>query len=119
MDSFGEFVLDQLGELPELRARAMFGGYGLYQGRHFFGILHDDRLFFKTDAASRQDYLRRDAKPFTYEREGRTLTMSYYEVPPEILEDRAELVSWARRAIASSDGQNSGGSAASRRKTRH
>jgi hypothetical protein len=27
-----EFVLDQLGALPELRARAMFGAHGLYAG---------------------------------------------------------------------------------------
>jgi hypothetical protein len=38
-DSFKEFVLDQLGALPELRARAMFGAHGLYSGEHFFGIL--------------------------------------------------------------------------------
>jgi hypothetical protein len=31
--SFKEFVLDQLGALPELRARAMFG-------ENFFGILN-------------------------------------------------------------------------------
>ncbi len=50
-DSFKEFVLDQLGALPELRARAMFGAHGLYAGEKFFGILDEGRLFFKTDAA--------------------------------------------------------------------
>ena len=50
-DSFKEFVLDQLGALPELRARAMFGAHGLYSGENFFGITLDEgRLFFKTDA---------------------------------------------------------------------
>src|SRR5207302_1728335 len=39
VDSFKEFVLDQLGALPELRSRAMFGGHGLYQADCFFGIL--------------------------------------------------------------------------------
>src|SRR5271170_5903973 len=48
-DSFKEFVLDQLGALPELRARAMFGAHGLYAGDKFFGILDEGRLFFKTD----------------------------------------------------------------------
>jgi len=31
-DSFKDFVLDQLGGLPGLRARRMFGGTGLYAG---------------------------------------------------------------------------------------
>ena len=38
-DSFKDFVMDQLAALPELRAKRMFGGYGLYGGEHFFGIL--------------------------------------------------------------------------------
>jgi TfoX/Sxy family transcriptional regulator of competence genes len=51
-DSFKEFVPDQLGALPELRARVMFGAHGLYAGENFFGILDAGRLFFKTDAAA-------------------------------------------------------------------
>lgn len=97
--SFRDFVLDQLRALPEVQARSMFGAQGLYQGEHFFGILDEGRLFFKTDASSQAEYSRRGMEPFTYESKGRTLTMSYHEVPPEILEDPAELVAWARRAI--------------------
>jgi DNA transformation protein len=55
-DSFKEFVLDQLGALQELRARAMFGAHGIYCGDKFFGILHEGRLFFKTDGASAADH---------------------------------------------------------------
>ena len=97
--SFNEFVLDQLGELPELRAKAMFGGHGLYSGAHFFGILHAGRLYFKADVASRAAYLERGMGPFTYEQRGRMMTMSYYEVPTDVLENRVELVDWATRAL--------------------
>jgi TfoX/Sxy family transcriptional regulator of competence genes len=38
-------------------------------------------------------------EPFTYESRGKTLTMGYHEVPPDILESAPELVAWARRAI--------------------
>jgi TfoX/Sxy family transcriptional regulator of competence genes len=38
-------------------------------------------------------------EPFAYESKGRTLTMSYHEVPPDVLENAPELVVWARRAI--------------------
>ena len=63
-DSFGEFVRDQLRELGQTEYRAMFGGYGLYQGRVFFGIIFKGRLYFKTDAASRPAYVRRGMRPF-------------------------------------------------------
>ena len=98
-ESFKEFVLDQLGALPEVRARAMFGAHGLYQSEHFFGILDEGRLFFKTDEASQADYVARGMEPFTYESKGRVLTMSYHEVPPDVLENAPELVAWAQRAI--------------------
>lgn len=98
-DSFQAFVLDQLNALPEVRARAMFGAHGLYQGDHFFAILDEGRLFFKTDAASGADYVARGMGPFTYESRGKVLTMGYHEVPPEILENAPELVAWAQRAL--------------------
>ncbi|MGH7994650.1 MAG: TfoX/Sxy family protein [Limisphaerales bacterium] len=98
-NSFKEFVLDQLSALPDVRAKAMFGAQGLYQDEHFFAILDEGRLFFKTDAPSQADYLARGMGPFTFESKGRTLTMSYHEVPPDVLENPSELVVWARRAI--------------------
>ena len=98
-DSFKEFVLDQLSALPDVRAKAMFGAHGIYSGEHFFGILDEGRLFFKTDAASQADYTARGMGPFTYESRGKVMTMSYHEVPPEVLEQPLELAIWARRAI--------------------
>lgn len=97
--SFTDFVLDQLSALPELRARAMFGARGLYCGERFFGILDEGRLFFKVSDATRADYVGQGMEPFTYEQRGRTMTMSYYEVPPDVLENRVDLVAWAERAI--------------------
>ena len=98
-ESFKEFVLDQLRALPDVRAKAMFGAHGLYQNEHFFAILDEGRLFFKTDTPSQADYVAHGMGPFTYESKGRMLTMSYHEVPPDVLENPQELVVWARRAI--------------------
>jgi DNA transformation protein len=61
--------------------------------------LDEGRLFFKTDAQSQADYVARGMEPFTYESRGRTLTMSYHEVPLDVLENAPELAAWARRAI--------------------
>jgi len=98
-DSFKEFVLDQLSALPDLRAKAMFGAHGIYSGEHFFGILDEGRLFFKTDAQTQEEYTSREMGPFTYEMKGKVMAMAYHEVPPEVLEQPQELVVWARKAI--------------------
>ena len=97
--SFKEFVLDQHAALPELRAKAMFGGHGLYSGAHFFAILDAGRVFFKVDATTRGAYEGRGMPAFTYVQQGRPLTLHYFEVPPDILEDRNALTVWATQAI--------------------
>ncbi len=101
-ESFKEFVLDQLGALPQLRAQTMFGGYGLYQADRFFGILMDGRLYFKTDDTTRASYIERRMGPFIYEKARRPQSLSYFEVPPDVLESREDLVVWAHRAILAS-----------------
>ena len=98
-DSFKAFVLDQLDHLDHVVCRAMFGGYGLYQGNVFFGILYKGRLYFKTDSTTLQAYRERGMKPF---RPSAKMTLkTYYEVPVEILEDEDQLAAWARQAINS------------------
>lgn len=73
---------------------------GLYQQlaiqKHF---LAEGRLYFKVNDATRAHYVEQGMEPFTYEQRGRTMTMSYYEVPPDVLENRVDLVAWAERAI--------------------
>jgi DNA transformation protein and related proteins len=96
-NSFAEFVLDQLQDLPDLECRAMFGGHGIYHDEIFFAILYKSRLYFKTDTASAAAYRRRGMRPF---RPNPKQTLkSYYEVPGEVLDDRDELAEWARAAI--------------------
>lgn len=96
-DSFTDFALDQLGGMARVECRAMFGGYGLYQGRVFFGILFKGRMYLKTDAASAAEYRARGMRPF---RPSAAQTLrTYYEVPADVLEDADELVRWAARAV--------------------
>jgi DNA transformation protein and related proteins len=96
-DTFRDFVLDQLERMPDLRVRRMFASYGLYSGEKFFGIISKSRLYFKTDMKSRVAYIDRGSRPF---RPNPKLELqNYYEVPLEILEDRDQLVQWAKEAV--------------------
>lgn len=95
---FKDFVLEQLQPAGNLRARAMFGGHGIYCDEVMFAALVGGRLFFKVDEQSRQDYIARGLGPFITD-SGQTIS-SYYEVPPAVIEDQDELIAWATRAIA-------------------
>lgn len=95
-NAFLDFVLDQLSSLKGIRARRMFGGYGLYAGDRFFGILYKDRLYFKTNEKTVQDYVSRGMTYFRPNPKQRL--KNYYEVPAEILEDGEELCEWARKS---------------------
>ena len=100
-NDFVEYVVeDLLAGLDGARAKAMFGGYGLYAGDKMFGIIVDDVLYFKTDGRNRPDYEKEGSQPFSYRVKGRSkpVIMSYWEVPARIMDDREEAVSWARAA---------------------
>jgi DNA transformation protein len=98
-DSFVEFVLDQLSALSGTRMKSMFGAHALFCGDHIFGIIDEGRLFFKTNVQSQEDYASRGMEPFTYKSKGKTVTMNYHEVPPDVLENPQEIVLWADKAI--------------------
>src|SRR5437867_8432230 len=87
-DSFKNFVLDQLRDLRGVTCRAMFGGFGLYQGAVFFGIIHKGRLFFKTDERTKLMYVKKGMKPFRPN--AKQTLKTYYEVPVDLIEDRSE-----------------------------
>jgi DNA transformation protein and related proteins len=95
---FRDFVLDQLARVPRLEHKAMFGGIGLYSGERFFAIVAADELFFKVDDANRAAYEAAGSAPFRPVVD-RPVSMSYWRVPIEVLEDPAELGVWARDAI--------------------
>lgn len=96
-ETFKDYVLDQLRELPGVTARGMFGGFGLYAGTIFFGIVSGGRVYFKTTEATRPAYEERGMQPF---RPTETQTLKrYYEVPAEVVEDAELLVEWAERAL--------------------
>jgi DNA transformation protein and related proteins len=96
-DGFKDFILDQLADLRGVTARAMFGGYGLYQKTKFFGIIHKGRLYFKVTAATIPRYKTHDMGPFRPNAK-QTLT-SFYEVPVDVIEDAEALTQWATEAV--------------------
>ena len=97
-NSFLEFVLDQIsGARRDISHKRMFGGVGLYADERFVALISGDRLYLKVDDSNRADFEREESKVFQPYGEG-TRSMSYYEVPVRVLEDRDELAEWLERS---------------------
>ena len=92
-------ILELLRPLKGVSARAMFGGHGLYKNGKMFAIVVDGELYFKVTDANRADYKERGLGPFTYDRKGKTVALSYYAAPAECLDDARFMVEWAEKSL--------------------
>jgi DNA transformation protein len=98
-DGFRAFALEQLQRTtPDVRARSMFGGVGVYAGDLFFALMDDDALYFKVDDSNRSRFEERGMGPFRPSGDGGEV-MQYYEVPADVLEDVDLLASWVEASV--------------------
>lgn len=95
---FRDHVLDLLSPLGPVTARRMFGGDGLFLDDTMFCLISDDVLYMKADEVNRGDFEAAGMAPFRYARGGATVALSYFEVPPDVMEDSGQMVAWARLA---------------------
>ena len=65
-ESYFEYILEQLSELEDIRARKMFGEYILYYKDRIFGGIYDNRLLVKSVKAA-EDHLKDITLEMTYE----------------------------------------------------
>ena len=94
------FVAEQLEPLGPVRIRNMFGGAGVYFDDLMFGLIAGETLFFKVDERNRGDFESEEMGPFVYEPpSGKSVAMSYYELPERLYDEPEELILWARRAL--------------------
>lgn len=94
---YQEYILERLSGLGRVSAKRMFGGVGLYLDGVFFALIADDTLYFKVDHATKALYEAAGMGPFRPSPH-RPMTMGYYEVPVDVLEDDDRVAMWARTA---------------------
>lgn len=97
---FADFVIDCLAPLGGVRARRMFGGYGVFHDDRMFALIFDDELYLRTDDGNRPDFEALDLHAFVYEQRGRPVRLPYHQAPPEALDDPDTLAEWGREALA-------------------
>jgi len=93
------YIMECMAFLRGLRVRGMFGGYGLYQNDLIFAIVVNDVLYLKADAAIEHEFSSRGLRPFTYTVQDRSVTMQYFEAPPDVFEQPEVMQEWTQKAL--------------------
>ena len=92
-----EQIAAQLAALPELAIRRMFGGAGLYSSGVFFGVVDDDRVYFRVGDSNRDDFKR--AGSVAFQPIPDTPSMAYFSVPTLVVARSERFLEWAKKAV--------------------
>ena len=96
---FVSHCLELLDSLGAMRAKRMFGGWGLYADDVFIAVIARDRLYLKADTQSRPAFEAAGCEPFVYDAKTKAVAMSYWSAPPDALDSPALMLPWARGAL--------------------
>ncbi len=97
---FVSYVLELMQSIGPVRAKAMFGGHGIFLEELMFALIVDSVLFLKVDKQSESNFKARGLEAFTYMKKGKEFKMSYYLAPEEVLEEAEEMNYWANLAYS-------------------
>ena len=89
---------DLFSSFGPIALRRIFGGEGLFVDGTMIGLVMRDKLYLKTDAASRAPYLAEGMNPFSFRKNGKLVETGYYAIPDRLYDDPEEFAEWARRA---------------------
>lgn len=96
---FRDHVADLFAPFGEVKIKLMFGGAGVYYKDQMFALIADERIYLKANEETRKAFATEGCGPFKFEnKNGEILEMSYWEIPPRLLDNTDELAKWARRA---------------------
>ncbi|MDP9124935.1 MAG: TfoX/Sxy family protein [Pseudomonadota bacterium] len=98
---FVSHCLELLSPLGGTSSRRMFGGHALYIDGLCMALIIQDTLYLKVDDTHRALFERAGCKPFTYTTKKMDIhSLGYCTAPDEAMESPAEMLPWARRALA-------------------
>ena len=118
--AFAEFLREQMAPLGHITMRRMFGKTGVFCEGVMFGMVADDTLYVRVDDQNRATFKEAESSPpLNYEKQGRTIDLSFWRAPERLIDEPDELLIWARAALAAAHrvAANRGRTAPKRRTT--
>ncbi|HSI42470.1 MAG TPA: TfoX/Sxy family protein [Xanthobacteraceae bacterium] len=94
-----EALADMFAAFGPIRVRPMFGGQGIYADGLMFALVAFDDVYLKTDVDLARRLEAEGARPFVYEARGRTISMGYWTLPTERIDDPEAVAEVARLAL--------------------
>ncbi|QNK65963.1 TfoX/Sxy family protein [Variovorax sp. PAMC26660] len=98
MSAFVQSLHEIFERFGRIEPRRMFGAHGIFHEGRMIALVIRDTLYLKADAESAPHFDKQNLPPFTYERQGKSMPMSYRQAPADLFEDREEAALWGRRA---------------------
>ncbi|MES2677858.1 MAG: TfoX/Sxy family protein [Pseudomonadota bacterium] len=95
---FAQYILELLEPTQGISLKRMFGGYAVYKFGLPITLVIEDEIYFKVDDSNRADYEAINSEPFTYKKKDKTIIISNWKVPIEILEDQERLLRFVEKS---------------------
>ncbi|MDP6650671.1 MAG: TfoX/Sxy family protein [Gammaproteobacteria bacterium] len=97
---FAAYVVDLSQAIGPVYSKRMFGGFGIFLDGMMFGLIAENILYLKVDDEIRADFEELGLQPFTYDKQGRQMRLSYYQAPEEALENMDIMLEWGNKGFA-------------------
>ncbi len=95
---FVDMILDLLSGMGPVSKRRMFGGAGLFMDGVMFALIADETLYLKVDEGNQPAFDALSLGPFTFQRQGKQVALSYFEAPGECFDDPDVMTEWCHNA---------------------
>ncbi len=95
---FVQSLLELMEPIGPVTSRRMFGGYGLYLDGLMIALVADDELYFKIDEETKPRFSAAGCEPFTYEKQGKAMQMSYWKASEDVFDDPEAMAEWGKLA---------------------
>jgi len=96
---FVDYLTEVFEALGPVRAKRMFGGFGIYHDDLMFGLVAGDVLYLKADSETKARFSRRNLPRFEYLKQGKPVRLSFFAAPEEVFDDPEVAREWATLAL--------------------
>lgn len=97
---FAAYVVDLMQNIGPVYSKRMFGGFGIFLDGLMFGLIAGNVLYIKCDDGCRGEFEELGLGPFTYNKQGKEMNLSYYQSPDEAMESSEVMSDWANKGFA-------------------
>ena len=92
---FATHIVDLLAHFGSCESRRMFGGFGIFHQGLMIALVAEGSLYFKADDQTRTLFEKEGSEAFTYFKQDKEVSLSYYLAPEAIFEESEACQYWA------------------------